>query len=41
MDFLWKYLNVSSNLVENEDYFRFRNSLELDDDIGLEETEAV
>ena len=21
MDSLWKYLNVSSNLVENEDYF--------------------
>ena len=39
MDFLWKYLNVSSNLVENEDYFRFRFGL--DDDIGLEETEAV
>ena len=50
MDSLWKYLNVSSNLVENEDYFgRNRKCFghgargyDADDELGLvEEIAAV
>ena len=35
MDYLWKYLNVSSNLVANEEFGGD------DDELGLEEIEAV
>ena len=38
MDYLWKYLNVSSNLVANEE---FGGGGDDDDELGLEEIVAV
>ena len=37
MDYLWKYLNASSNLVANEEFVGGDD----DDELGLEEIVAV